>query len=287
MLTEGIDYKEKSSSTVRWNALKVLIAKAVQYDWDLLHIDIKTFFLYGVLDEGTTVFMEQPAGWDTPDKPAKDYVCLLDKSVYGHPAASHCAQKQLKGNLTGGGNFIQTTADDCVFVSNPNVSGFSAAGTHVDDILAVGDTKGLSLLSSTLKSKFEVTEKLNPSVITGVQIERHRETKWLKLHQGDYVTNMLKDFDMQDCIPVDTPMDPGTARALMLLPTELSDPVSLSKYQSLVGSLLWLYKTRPDLMFVTNLLARFCRTPKAGHASPSISQRHYRLWHRFSGWVRQ
>jgi hypothetical protein len=265
MLIEGIDYKEKHASTVRWNALKVLIAEAVQHDWDLLHIDIKTFFLYGVLDEGTKVFMEQPAGWDTADKPAKDYVCLLDKSVYGHPAASHCAQKVLKNTLTSEGKFSPTTADDCVYVSNPDLPGYSAAGTHVDDILAAGDSKGLSLLSTTLKSKFELTEKLNPTVITGVQIERCRETKWLKLHQGDYVSNMLVDHDMQDCIPVDTPMDPGTARALMLLPTEVVDQLVLKKYQSLVGSLLWLYKTRPDLMYVTNLLARFCRSATAAH----------------------
>ena len=62
MLTEGIDYKEKHASTVRWDSLKVLIAVAVLHDYDMLHIDIKTFFLYGVLDEGTTVFMEQPSG---------------------------------------------------------------------------------------------------------------------------------------------------------------------------------------------------------------------------------
>jgi hypothetical protein len=125
----------------------------------------------------------------------------------------------------------------------------------------------LSLLSTTLKSKFELTEKLNPSIITGVQIERCRETKWLKLHQADYVSNMLLDNDMQNCIPVDTPMDPGTARALMLLPTEVVDQLVLKKYQSLVGSLLcpWLYKTRPDLMYVTNLLARYCRSATAAH----------------------
>ena len=265
MLVEGINYKEKHGSTVRWNALKVLIAEAVRNDWDLMHFDIKTFFLYGVLDEGTKVFMEQPAGWDTTDKPPKDYVCLLDKSVYGHPAASHCAQKVLKGTLTKGGNFSSTTADDCVYVSNPKISGYSAAGTHVDDILAAGDSKGLTLLSTTLKSKFELTEKLNPSVITGVQIERDRKTKWLKLHQGDYVSNMLVDYDMQDCIPVDTPMDPGTARALMLLPTDVVDEIAAKKFQSLVGCLLWLYKTRPDLMFVTNLLARFVRSATAAH----------------------
>jgi len=43
------------------------------------------------------------------------------------------------------------------------------------------------------------------------------------------------------------------------------DELVLKKYQSLVGSLLWLYKTRPDLMYVTNLLARFCRSATAAH----------------------
>ena len=52
MLKEGIDYKEKFASTVRWSALKLIISQAVLENWDLLHIDIKTFFLYGVLDEG-------------------------------------------------------------------------------------------------------------------------------------------------------------------------------------------------------------------------------------------
>ena len=275
MLTEGIDYKEKHASTVRWNSLKVLIAKAVEMDWDLFHIDIKTFFLYGVFDEDTIVYMEQPAGWDSPDKPAKDYVCLLSKSVYGHPAAAHCAQKVLKENLVGGGNFVQTTADDCVYVSNSQVEGYSALGSHVDDGLAVGDSKGLSLLSTTLKSKFEITEKLNPTIITGVQIERDRKTKWLKLHQADYTTNLLKNFDMLDCNAVDTPMDPGTARALMLLPTEPPDPSALHTYLRLVGSLLWLYKTRPDIMFVTNLLSRYCRTATAAHLKMAMRTLRY------------
>jgi hypothetical protein len=69
MLTEGIDYKEKHSSQVKWNSLKLLIANAVLNDWDLLHIDIKTFFLYGEFDKDTKVFMEQPEGWDTPEQP--------------------------------------------------------------------------------------------------------------------------------------------------------------------------------------------------------------------------
>jgi hypothetical protein len=134
-------------------------------------------------------------------------------------------------------------------------------GTHVDDILATGDLDGLQLLTSTLESKFEITSKLNPSAITGVQILRDRSKKFLKLFQGQYVRDLLTSFNMSDCEHVDTPMDPATTRALMLLPADKADPVSICKLQTLVGALLWLLKTRHDIAFATNLLARLPSQP--------------------------
>jgi hypothetical protein len=60
-------------------------------------------------------------------------------------------------------------------------------------------------------------------------------------------------------------MDPGTARAMMLLPTDQEDPVYRKKYQALVGSLIWLHKTRPDIMFTLNLLSRFLKSATKQH----------------------
>jgi hypothetical protein len=257
MLIQGIDYKEKFASTVRWAATKLIIAQAVMEDWDLLHIDIKTFFLYGVLDEGKPVFMEQPEGWDTVEQPRDQFVCLLSKSVYGHPSASHCAQKVLKQTLTTNGSFLPTAADDCVYVSDERLPLYCVGGTHVDDILSTGDYPGLDHMIQTLNSKFEIVAKLNPEIITGVQIVRDRKMKFLKLHQGQYIRELLESRGMLDCEAVDTPMDPATARALMLLPADKADASSISKFQSLVGCLLWLSKTRHDIAFATNLLARF------------------------------
>ena len=257
MLVQGVDYKEKFASTVRWAATKLIMAQAVMQDWDLLHIDIKTFFLYGVLDEGKPVFMEQPEGWDTIEKPRDQFVCLLSKAVYGHPSASHCAQKVLKQTLTTNGSFLPTSADDCVYVSDPNLPLYCVGGTHVDDILSTGDQLGLEHMVQTLSSKFEIVAKLNPNIITGVQILRDRKMKFLKLHQGQYVREMLETYGMTNCESIDTPMDPATARALMLLPVDQADPTTISKFQSLVGCLIWLLKTRHDIAFTTNLLARF------------------------------
>ena len=265
MLTPGIDYKEKFASTVRWSALKLIIAQAVKEGWDLLHLDIKAFFLYGILDGTKPVFMEQPDGWDTVDKPRDQFICLVDKSMYGHPAASHCAQKELKATMTKDQKFAPATADDCVYVSNEKLPLYAVSGTHVDDILATGDVKGLNFLKETLESKFEITTKINPNVITGVQIVRDRTNKFLKLHQGEYVRELLIAFQMQNCDSVDTPMDHATAKALMLLPTDVHDATAVSKFQSLVGCFIWLGKTRADLGFTTNLLARFTLVATTAH----------------------
>jgi hypothetical protein len=63
-------------------------------------------------------------------------------------------------------------------------------------------------------------------------------------------------------------MDPGTAQVLMDLPmatTDNLDTIVVKKYQKLVGMLIWLHKTRPDLLFTINLLSRFLKTPTARH----------------------
>ena len=96
--------------------------------------------------------------------------------------------------------------------------------------------------------------------------------KWLKLHQGFYVTALLAKFGMSDCTPCSTPMDPGTARALMLLPTEPADPVACVDYQSLIGCYIWLFKTRPDFLFTGNLGSRFLKSATRAHYDLMLSR---------------
>ncbi len=100
----------------------------------------------------------------------------------------------------------------------------------MDDILSTGDQAGLEHMIQTLNSKFEIVAKLNPEIITGVQIVRDRAMKFLKLHQGQYIRELLEAHGMSNCEAVDTPMDPATARALMLLLDNKADASSISKF---------------------------------------------------------
>lgn len=268
MLKQGIDYKEKYASTVRWNSIKILIAIAVKFDFDIVLFDISTFFLYGKLGKGEEMFMEQPPDWATPDKPAGQYIWRLLRSMYGLPQAPHCAQQELKVTLTADKKFESTASDDCIYVSQSQdveADDYAALGAHVDDMMAIGTSTGLDNIRTTLKEKFKITEVINPSVITGVQIDRNRAAKWLKLHQTAYTEKVLANHNMSECKGVTTPMDPGTAKALMLLPTEDTNPEVTRQYQVLVGELLWLLKTRPDMYFTVSLLCRFLKNPTQQH----------------------
>ena len=267
-LTQGIDYAEKAASTVRWASIKMICALAVLHDWPLRLLDISTFFLHGQFKESEPpVYMEQYERWATVDKPAKDWVCRLKKSLYGHPAAPFCAQRELRATITEGGEFKNTTADDCVYVSTGPLNKYAVCGAHVDDILCTGEEAGQDAIEAKLRRKFNITRVDDPQLVTGIQIHRVREKKWLKLHQAGFIEKLLKKWQMTNCKPTDTPMDPGTARAFMLLePDTDPDPALVKLYQGLVGDLLWLsVHTRPDLVFTTNLASRALKSPTQKH----------------------
>ena len=263
MLKQGIDYAEKHASTVRWNTIKILIAIAVENDFDITSFDIATFFLYGKLSD--EVYMEIPKGWDEDGKAGPEYVWRLKRSVYGLPQAPHCAQQDLWTSLDDSKLFNQSKSDDCVYVTKDSSTGYAASGTHVDDVIVIGDAKGTAKFDAALNAKYKITKTEKPTLFVGVQIERVRAKKWLKLHQGAYTLAVLKVYNMEGARPVDTPMDPGTAKHLMMLDTSSSTPASVKEYQRIVGALMWLMRTRPDMHYCINLLARFLRTATPAH----------------------
>jgi hypothetical protein len=192
--------------------------------------------------------------------------------MYGLPQASHCAQQELKAVLTADDEFVSTASDDCIYVNQgqfDNSEGvrddYAILGAHVDDLTSVGTEKGLDKIRTLLKKKFKITEKRNPAVITGVQVERNRDQRWLKIHQSAYVLDILNKNDMADCNGSNTPMDPGMARAMMMLPTDMVDLKAVKQYQVLVGAFIWLLKTRPDFSFCVSFLSRFLKCATQAH----------------------
>ena len=260
----------------------MLIAIAVYMDFDMILFDIAAFFLFGELED--EIYMEIPERWAEGGECGPDYIWRLNRSVYGLPQAPNCAQKVLRAAYVESGNFRSTIGDDCVYVTTNHAttvdpatgaatpsSGYCASGTHVDDIPAIGDAEGLSKQRAALHAKFgekNVTEKLNPVLIVGVEITRVRGKKWAKLHQTDYTTRLLEKYFMLDSRPADTPMDPGTAKAFMMLPRDEHTDETLKLFRAILGCLLWLQqRTRSDLDYVVCLLGRVAHCASMKHVA--------------------
>ena len=119
--------------------------------------------------------MEIPKGWGKDGKDADSgFIFRLKKTVYGLPQASNAAQKKLKEAFFAKKEYRATSGDDCVYVStswgksadDSSTKGYSVCGTHVDDIIATGDTNGSEKLIDTMEAKFKIAKTINPTCIT-------------------------------------------------------------------------------------------------------------------------
>jgi hypothetical protein len=81
------------------------------------------------------------------------------------------------------------------------------------------------------------------------------------LNQGKYEVEILKRFDMLECKSMNTPMETN----LKLLVYTSSELVDAPLYRQIIGSLMYLTNTRPDICFVVNTLSQYLVDPRHVH----------------------
>ena len=81
------------------------------------------------------------------------------------------------------------------------------------------------------------------------------------MHQSDYALSILRLFSMEHCNPSYTPLPEG----LVLSKDTNTPPVNPTLYRMLVGKLLFLTKTRPDLTQAVSVISRYMQTPQEAH----------------------
>jgi len=95
----------------------------------------------------------------------------------------------------------------------------------------------------------------------GLQIKQTEDKTFI--HQSKYVRELLKRFKLDEAKPISTLMHPTTSLGL----DKESNPVNLTEYRQMIGSLLYLTASRPDIMFSVCLCARFQADPREVHLS--------------------
>jgi hypothetical protein len=250
---EGLDYHETFSPVAKMTTVRCFLALAAAKNWFLHQLDVNNAFLHGDLDE--EVYMTMPPGFGTK---GEKKVCRLTKSLYGLKQASRQWFSKFSTALVELG-FIQSKADYSLFTRLKG-SSYIALLVYVDDVaIASNDPKAVSDFIVLLNDKFKLKDLGPLKYFLGLEIAR--STEGISVCQRKYALEILEDSGLLASKPVSFPIEQN----LKLSKDEgtlLSDSTS---YRRLVGRLLYLTITRPDIAYSVQILSQFMDKPRQPH----------------------
>ncbi|GJT17763.1 putative ribonuclease H-like domain-containing protein [Tanacetum coccineum] len=191
-------------------------------------MDVKSAFLYGKIEE--EVYVCQPPGFEDPDFPNRVY--KVEKALYGLHQAPRAWDK-----------------GDILLVQ-----------VYVDDIIFGSTKKSLCIeFEKMMHKKFQMSSMGELTFFLGLQVKQKNDGIFIS--QDKYVTEILKKFGFTDVKTASTPMETQK----LLLKDEDGEEVDVHLYRSMIGSLMYLTSSRPDIMFAVCACARYQVNPKISH----------------------
>ncbi|GJW08836.1 retrotransposon protein, putative, ty1-copia subclass [Tanacetum coccineum] len=191
--TYRVDYEETFSPVADIRAIRILIAIAAYYDYEIWQMDVKTAFLNGHLSE--EVYMEQPEGFVDPKYP--NHACKLKRSIYGLKQASRQLNKRFDDEIKKFG-FTQNHDEPCVYLKASG-SYIAILILYVDDILLMGNNiPMLQDVKSYLGKCFAMKDLGDAAYILGIKIYRDRSKRLIGLCQSAYIEKILKRYSMEN-----------------------------------------------------------------------------------------
>jgi Reverse transcriptase (RNA-dependent DNA polymerase) len=254
--TYSVDYQETFAPVAKMSTVRILLSVATNLGWNLFQMDVKNAFLQGVLNE--KVYMTLPPGYNTTLDSSQ--ACKLKKSIYGLKQSLRVWYAKLSFSLLKN-NFIKRTTDSSMFIKHKHDC-TTIILVYVDGIIITGNNnKEINLVKQYLKNGFDIKDLRKLSYF--LEIEIAYSNKGLFLSQRKYTLDMLKETEKLGAKPANTPMETNTK--LRLEEGELLS--NIGQYQRLVGKLIYLTITRPDISFAVTMVSQFMHAPRTGHLS--------------------
>src|SRR6185312_8872329 len=125
-------------------------------------------------------------------------------------------------------------------------------------VITGDDVEEIKNLKERLGRAFEVKDHGPLQYFVGIEIAR--SSKGIILTQRNYVLDLLAETGMLGCRPCGSPIDRNHQTC-----AESGDPVDRERYQRLVGRLIYLFHTRPDIAYAVSVVSRYMHDPRTGH----------------------
>ncbi|GJW14778.1 putative ribonuclease H-like domain-containing protein [Tanacetum coccineum] len=251
---EGIDYEEVFAPVARIEAIRLFLAYVSSMGFLVYQMDVKSAFLYGTIEE--EVYVTQPPGFKDPDHPNKVYKVV--KALYGLHQAPRAWYKTLTNYLLGNG-FKRRKIDQTLFIKKQK-GDILLVQVYVNDIIFGSTNKDLcTAFEKLMKDKFQMSYMGELTFFLGLQVQQKEDGIFIS--QDKYVAEILKKFNYTDVKSASTRVDLEKP----LVKDGDADDVDVHLYRSMIGSLMYLTASRPDIMFAVYACARFQVTPKTSH----------------------
>ncbi|GJW24887.1 putative ribonuclease H-like domain-containing protein, partial [Tanacetum coccineum] len=217
-------------------------------------MDVKSAFLYEKIEE--EVYICQPLGFEDPDFP--DRVYKVEKALYGLHQAPRAWYETLSTYLLEN-RFQRGHIDKTLFIRRDK-GDILLVQVYVDDFIFGSTKKSLCIeFEKMMHKKFQMSSMGELTFFLGLQVKQKEDGIFIS--QDKYVTEILKKFGFSDVKTASTPMETHKP----LLKDVDGEDVDEHLYRSMIGSLMYLTSSRPDIMFAVCACARFQVNPKVSH----------------------
>ena len=235
--------------------IRVVLAIAAQLKLQVFQLDVKSAFLNGELEE--EVYVEQPQGYIIEGQENK--VFRLRKALYGLKQAPRAWNSKIDGYLLSNG-FLKSPSEPSLYIKTQRPQDFLILCLYVDDLIYTGtNPKMIEEFKKAMMSEYEMTDLGLMKYFLGIQVKQ--SPGQIFLSQEKYAEDLLQKFNMGNCKPMTTPM----AVNEKLSKNDGMEKIDGAIYRSLVGSLIYLTHTRPDIVHAVSIVSRFMNEPSKSH----------------------
>jgi hypothetical protein len=200
---QGTDFDEVFAPVVKWSTIRTLAARSALKQHPIHHLDVRTAFLYGILEE--EVYMDQPPGFIRHGQ--EHLVWKLNRALYGLRQSPRRWYERINSYLTSIG--MTRSGSDYNMYHIGEGHNKIVLVVYVDDLFITGgNNRMVSWLKQQLKNEFDITDLGPVTRYLGVDFQQHNNG--LFLLQQQYASEMLKEFGMDNSRLEHIPLPPGT-----------------------------------------------------------------------------